>query len=242
MSYKIETLFRAPYALPNGIQVTDEGLWVADQISDRVALVELGPKVGAGTVVENHGVTKLIREIHSESSNTSGLGWDGSALWLAANGAGSLWRPARTTDAPASNSDILKVDPFTGTTLARYKLPGGGGTHGLDLDRYEPGIIWLTTLKNQTLSKVRISDWSVQHVLPLPYERGHGVVRVEDGIWVVFTSARVIVKMDLTDGHELDRIELPAPHPEPHCLSAWGKNFLYCDASSGWLAKITLDG
>lgn len=242
MSYKIETLFRAPYALPNGVQVTDEGLWVADQISDRVALVELGPKVGAGTVVENHGVTKQIREIQSESSNTSGLGWDGSALWLAANGAGSLWRPARATDASAHHSDILKVDPLTGSTLARYQLPGGGGTHGLDLDRYEPGIIWLTTLKNQTLSKVRISDWSVQHVLPLPYERGHGVVRVEDGIWVVFTSARVIVKMDLTDGHELDRIELPAPHPEPHCLSAWGNNLLYCDASSGWVAKITLDG
>jgi hypothetical protein len=240
MTRNIEKLFRAPYALPNGIQMTDEGLWVADQISDRVALVTLGPKVGIGTVVENHGVTQLIREIPSESSNTSGLGWDGSALWLAANGGGSLWRPARPTDAPAHDSDILRVDPHTGATLARYKLPGGGGTHGLEIDRYEPGIIWLTTLKTQTMSKVRMADWSIQHVLTLPYERAHGVVRVEDGIWVVFTSRRVIVKMDVNTGRELDRIDVPQPHPEPHCLSNFGNDLLYCDATSGWIAQITV--
>lgn len=240
MTRTIEKLFRAPYSLPNGVQVTDEGLWVVDQITDRVALVDMGPKVGAGTVIESHGVTKLLREISTESSNTSGLGWDGRALWLAANGSGGLWRPTRPTDASAHNSDIFKVDPHTGATLARYPLPGGGGTHGLEIDRYEPGVIWVTTLKNQTISKMRIADWSVQHVLPLPYERAHGVVRVEDGIWVVFTSHRVIVKLDLKDGHELDRIEVPAPHPEPHCLSNFGKDFLYCDSTSGWIAKIVM--
>lgn len=239
MSHKIEALFRSPYSLPNGIQITSEGLWVADQISDRVALVTLGPKVGAGTVVENHGVTKLIREIPTESSNTSGLSWDGSALWLAANGNGSLWRPARPTDAAANSGDILKVDPNSGATLARYPLPIGGGTHGLEIDPFEADTIWLTTLGEQTLTKMRISDWSVQHVLPLPYVRAHGVVRVEDGIWVVHTANRVIVKLDLKDGRVLEEINVPAPHPEPHCLSAWGKDFIYCDASSGWVAKIT---
>ena len=240
MSHKIETLFRSPYSLPNGIQITPEGLWIADQISDRVALVSLGPKVGAGTVVENHGVTKLLREIPTESSNTSGLSWDGSALWLAANGAGSLWRPDRPTDAAAHRSDILKVDPATGDTLARYALPITGGTHGLEIDRFEADTIWLTTLQEQTLTKMRISDWSVQHVIPLPYVRAHGVVRVEDGVWVVQTANRVIVKLDLRDGHILDQIDVPAPNPEPHCLSAWGKDLIYCDASSGWIAKITM--
>ena len=56
--------------------------------------------------------------------------------------------------------------------------------------------MWITTLKSQTLSKVRVSDWSVQHVIPLPYGRAHGVVRVEDGVWVVHTADRVIVKLD----------------------------------------------
>ncbi len=233
MSRTIEKLFRAPYAVPNGVQVTKEGLWLVDQITDRVALVELG---SAG----DYGVSRFYHDIPSESSNTSGVTWDGSALWLAANGPGTLWRPARPTDAQPGTSDLFRVDPHTGATLARYPLPGGGGTHGVEFDWFEPDTIWLTTLKNQTLSKMRISDWSVQHVLPLPYPRAHGVVRVADGIWVVHTANRVIVKLDLQDGHELDRVEVPAPNPEPHCLSQYGDNLLYCDATSGWIVKITL--
>ncbi|MCL4861143.1 MAG: hypothetical protein KJZ93_17125 [Caldilineaceae bacterium] len=234
MTRTIEKLFRAPYAVPNGLQVTDEGLWIVDQITDRVALVEIGEQT------QSYGVTKLIRDIPSESSNTSGLGWDGGALWLAANGDAHLWRPARPHDASAHNGDILKVDPQTGATLARHPLPGGGGTHGLEIDRFEPDTIWLTTLKSQTLTKMRISDWSIQHVIPLPYQRAHGVVRVADGVWVVHTADRVIVKLDVNDGRELDRIEVPKPHPEPHCLSNYGDDLLYCDATSGWVVKITV--
>ncbi|MBI1929969.1 hypothetical protein HYR99_37675, partial [Candidatus Poribacteria bacterium] len=88
MARKIERLFRAPYAVPNGLQVTDEGLWIVDQITDRVALIEIAEPSG-------YGVTKLIRDIPSESSNTSGLAYGGGALWLAANGPGGQWRPAR---------------------------------------------------------------------------------------------------------------------------------------------------
>ena len=28
--------------MPNGLQMTDDGLWVVDQITDRVALLEMG--------------------------------------------------------------------------------------------------------------------------------------------------------------------------------------------------------
>jgi hypothetical protein len=234
MAKKIERLFRAPYAVPNCLQVVDEGLWIVDQITDRVALVEIGEQT------QDYGVTKLIRDIPSESSNTSGITYGDGALWLAANGAASLWRPARPTDAQAHAGEILKVDPQTGTTLARWPLPGGGGTHGIEYDRYEAGYLWLTTLKDQTLSKVRIADWSVQHVIPLPLKRAHGVVRVEDGIWVVHTADRVIVKLDLADGTELDRITVPDSDSQPHGLSVFGRDLLYCDATSGWVVKILL--
>jgi hypothetical protein len=52
MNPKIEKLFRSPYSVPNGLQVTDEGVWIVDQITDRVALVEL-------TESSDYGVTKL---------------------------------------------------------------------------------------------------------------------------------------------------------------------------------------
>jgi streptogramin lyase len=159
-------------------------------------------------------------------------------LWLAANGPATLFRSSRSSD--ASSGEILRVDPESGKTTARFALPGGGGTHGLEYDHLDPGHLWLTTLSSQTLTKVRIADWSVQHVLPLPYARAHGVVRMADGIWVVFTSDRLIVKLRDHDGAELDRIEVPPDQPEPHGLSLIDGDLLFCDATSGWVAKIQL--
>ena len=233
MAKKIEKLFRAPYSMPNGLQMTETGLWVVDQITDRVALLEMED-------TSEYGVPRVVSEITSESSNTSGMTHGGGSLWLAANGEGSRWRPARSTDAKAGESDILRINPDTGNTEERYPIPGGGGTHGVEYDHCEDGYLWVQTLKDQVLHKVKISDWSVQHTIPLPYTRGHGMVRLDNGIWVVHTSDRIIVKLDLNDGKELDRIEVPEPHPEPHGLSIFNGGFVYCDATTGWVTKISL--
>ena len=88
----IEKVFRAPYAAPNGLQVTDEGLWIVDQFTDRVALVETGEP-------HDYGATRIIRHLPTESSTTSGITYGGGALWLAANGPGERWRTPRPTDA-----------------------------------------------------------------------------------------------------------------------------------------------
>ena len=87
MITKIEKVFRSPYSVPNGLQVTDDGLWIVDQITDRVALVEI-------TADEDYTVPKLIRDIPSESSNTSGMTYGDGALWLAANGSGERCVPS----------------------------------------------------------------------------------------------------------------------------------------------------
>ena len=53
---RIDAAFRAPYAQPNGMQITDEGLWVADQVTDRCALIETEN-------VNRYGKTLVLREI-----------------------------------------------------------------------------------------------------------------------------------------------------------------------------------
>lgn len=235
-------LFRSPYGVPNGLQWTKEGLWIVDQITDRVALVEM-------TEPNAYGVTKLIRDLPSESSNTSGMSSQGNTLWLAANGGAQLWRPKRSSDAEPHQGEILQIDKTNGGTLSRHPLPGGGGTHGLEYDPFEDDIIWLTTLGSQTLSKVKISTWDVLATFPLPHERAHGVVRVPDGIWVVHTGDRIIVKLDPEDGHEIERLSVPEDLPEPHGLSLLGtpidnphqyRKFIFCDATTGWIVQLTL--
>jgi sugar lactone lactonase YvrE len=230
MKCQPDKLFRAPCSVPNALEVTDDGLWIADQITDRLALIEIDEP-------SEYGVTMWRREIDSQCSNTSGMAFGDGSIWLAANGAATIWRPERPED--AQTGEILRVDPTDGSTLGRWPVPGGGGVHGIEYDHFEKGFVWVTTLSQQTLSKMRIDDWSVQHVIPLPYERAHGVVRVEDGVWVVHTSERVIVKLNLTDGTELQRLEVPESAPQPHGLARYGQNLLYCDATSGWVAEIS---
>ena len=214
------------------MQATEDGIWVVDQVTDRAALLGVSD-------ADEYGMLRMRSEVSTESSNTSGLAWGDGSLWLAANGSAEKWRTPRITD--VDSGEILRVDPKTGVTKGRWPLPGGGGTHGLEYDPYESGTLWLTTLKDQTLTRVRISDWSVQRVIPLPYGRAHGVVRVEDGVWVVHTSDRTIVKLDVDAGTVQDRIDVDPAHPEPHGLSRYQDGFIYCDATSGWVARIDRD-
>ena len=81
--------------------------------------------------------------------------------------------------------------------MSRHPLPGNGGTHSIDYDQYENSIVWLTTPRQDTVSKVRISDWTVLHTIPLTHGGGHGIVRVEDGIWIAHHKDRVFLKLDL---------------------------------------------
>ena len=229
MSRNITNYMRAPYAVPNGLQVTDDGLWIVDQLTDRMVLVEIAEP-------NEYGVTKILHEIPTESSTTSGVSYGEDSLWLSANGPGEHWRPARPTD--ARTGEILRVDPQTGATISRCLVPGGGGTHGLEYDRYDPGTIWLSTLHDRTLTKVYTNDWSIKHVIPLPHDGGHGIVRVEDGLWMVFKQSRVICKLDVNDGHVLDQIDIGAEYPEPHGLTSLGEDLLYCDATSGWIVRV----
>ena len=225
---KVYAAFRAPYAQPNGMQMTEEGLWVADQVSDQCALVETEP-------VNRYGKTLVFREIETESSNTSGMTYGDGALWLAANGPGAKYRPARDKDFPSGAT--VKVDPHTGETLGNWPMPEEGGSHGIEFDTYEPGTMWVST-KGNTMTQLRIEDRSVIKKLQLPHSRSHGVVRVDDGIWVAFTCDLVIIKFDVETNEEMDRIGIPESHPAPHGMSANPGGFIYCDSSTGWIGVI----
>ena len=226
-------LFKSRDGHPNGLETSREGLWIGEQYTDRAYLVDWNGKV--------------LRSVQTESSNTSGIAYGAGCLWMAANGK-ALGRPAKPTD--ATTGEIIQADPRTGKTVARYRVPGGGGVHGLE---FAEGTLWITSLSLRKLSQVDPTDFRVIHQIPLHLDRAHGLAWDPPGIWCVHTSDRVIQKLDAKDGRVLAQITFSPQGPEPHGLSIHQGCLYFCDAgielkgtakespSAGYVFRFDLD-
>jgi outer membrane protein assembly factor BamB len=95
---KVETVFKSPAAKPNGLQATKQGLWIIDQ----------GPKNEAHLVDFTNG--KVIKGFETETTASSGITFDGEALWI-----GSTY-----------SREIVKCDANTGKAIERHFTPGAG--------------------------------------------------------------------------------------------------------------------
>lgn len=94
---KVEIVFNSPGPQPNGLQATKEGLWVMDQgAGNRAALVTYEGKV--------------LRNFETETQSSSGITYDGEALWI-----GSTY-----------SREIVRCDAQTGKALERHFTPGAG--------------------------------------------------------------------------------------------------------------------
>ena len=94
-----------PCEMPNGLQWTDEGLFVMDQKTDNVY------------VVDESG--NLLRTINTPTANGSGITVGGGFLWTASNGE-SASRPPRSTDTGLGY--VYKLDLLEISQLARRLL------------------------------------------------------------------------------------------------------------------------
>ncbi len=230
---KVVTLFKSPDGHPNGLETTNEGLWIGEQTTDRAYLVDW--KTG-----------KVLRKVDTESSNTSGIAFGAGYLWMAANGK-AVGRPARPTD--ATTGEVVQVDPKTGKTVARHPIPGGGGVHGLE---FNDGRLWVTSLKIQKLSLVVPTDFHVIRQIPVHLGRAHGLAYHKGSIWCMHSTDRVIHKLDASDGRLQEVITLSKDDPDPHGMCLYKGHLYYCDAgiapggtsnnsdSAGYVCRIDL--
>ena len=171
---------------------------------------------------------KVKRKIATESSNTSGMAFGGGYLWMAANGF-ALRRSKKSTDHPTGA--ILKVDPKTGNTVSEWPIPNGGaGVHGLE---YVDGHLWMASHRFTRLAKVdvRYGKFQPVHNIPVTLGRSHGLAwAAPNALWCMFSSARVIHKLDATDGRILKLITLSKDDPDPHGMCMHQGHRYYCDA------------
>src|SRR6266496_2904266 len=95
---KVETVFKSPGPQPNGLQATKDGLWIMDQ----------GEGNKAYLVTYEGG--KVLRSFETETDKSSGITFDGEALWI-----GSTY-----------SREIVRCSATTGKAIERHFTPGAG--------------------------------------------------------------------------------------------------------------------
>tara|TARA_B100000029_G_scaffold484014_1_gene535770 strand:+ start:923 stop:1615 length:693 start_codon:yes stop_codon:yes gene_type:complete len=220
---KTQKQMLTPCEMPNGLQWTDEGLFVMDQKTDNVY------------VVDETG--NIIRTIYTPTANGSGITVGGGYLWTASNGH-SASRPARSTDTGLGY--VYKLDLNTGQAIDRFRTPDGGGIHGIEWD---DGKIWVTAFNPLAIYLIDPSkNYEIAHRFEVELPRLHGLARVSDGLWCAHTTDNVVVKYDVNSGSEIDRITMDAGDAYIHGLSIKDGELWYGDSNFAGKHNTAVNG
>lgn len=245
---KVEILFDSPgpNPKPNGLQATDQGLWIIDQ----------GAGSKAYLVDYDHG--KIIREFDTETTASSGITFDGTALWI-----GSTY-----------SREIVRADAVTGRTLERHFTPGAGviykfagdapqrssplaktrqtpqqqgpttqvggfqmgealggaapgtGAHGQE---WRDGRLWFATPPSRTVYCIDPRTWVVQTMFPTAGNRPHGIGWEGRYLWVTDSNLNAFHKHDPLTGEIVEKIVLNDSDPLPHGMTIRNGSMWYCD-------------
>jgi hypothetical protein len=228
-------LFKSPEGHPNGLENTNEGLWIAEEISERAYLVDWNGKV--------------LHKVDTESHNTSGIAVGGGFLWMSANGRG-VGRDPRPGDRPGG--EILQCDLKTGKTIRRFVPPWPGGLHGATWNE-KTQTLWVAAVGISALVEVDPKDnFRIGHIVPLHLSRPHGFDFEGEAIWCLFSDSLQIQKLEMPTGKPLDIIQLSKEDPDPHGLCIHAGRMYYSDAgiappgkpsgspTSGYICRIDL--
>ena len=213
---KVERLFKAPDIHPNALESAPDGLWIGDQVSERVFKVDW--QTG-----------KVLHELQTESHNTSGLAVGGGYLWLNANGGVSGRRPPRPADKPFG--EIVQADLKSGKTINVIRPPWRGGVHGLTWNE-QTRTLWSVALNISALAELDPNDkLRVLRIIPVKGDRPHGLDFDNGTIWCLFAGDRLIQKLDPDSGKVLEIVKLsPTSDPDPHGMCIHDGYMYYCDA------------
>ena len=226
---KVDRMFRTPGPNPNGLQATNDGLWIYDQGTNKVALVGYDGRV--------------VREFPTETDKGSGITWDGTALWIAST----------------YNRMLVRIDPRNGETLKKFASPGSGvvkwgprsdhpqptGAHGLE---WRDGELYVANPPSATIYVVNPVDGKTLRSFPAPGVRPHGVGWDPDGsLWCTESIYRSFFKMDRKSGRISRQVMLPALEPEvdgivqvPHGMTVWNREFWFSVAETGEVYRMSI--
>ena len=197
----VKVMFSGPGPQANGLSATSDGIWICDQKNDRVYLVRYD-----GSVVTSFA---------TPARNLSGVGYGAGAVWGASN-----QRPAY----------VYKFDPATGHCLQAIQLDRAmeGGIHGLEV---VDGALWVTRPGLLTLQKLNLETGAVEHEIPFPGRRSHGVYAQDGAIVCNDTNLSTVFHLDPLDGRLLEQWTIEGFEPHGLTRDPSGRVWV-CDATT----------
>jgi streptogramin lyase len=215
---KVEKLWNIPsYKNMNALEAAPDGLWIGDQVSEKVCRVDW--QTG-----------KILYEVQTESHNMSGLGVGGGYLWAGSNGSVNNRRPARPTD--RDYGEYAQLDMKTGKIVKLYRPPWGGGAHGVTLN-LETGKLWVAALDLQAVAEMDPKDnLRILRMFRTPGQRQHGLDIDKDTLYVLYATDREVHKFDISKdaARLLEVIQIPKTEPDQHGLALHDGYLYYCDS------------
>ncbi len=246
---KVETVFKSPGPQPNGLQATNDGLWIMDQ--------------GAGNkaYLVSYEDGKVLRSFETETDKSSGITYDGQgALWIGSTysretvkcdamtgktlethftpGAGVIYKMAG--DPPARSSPLAKqrqrpqgqakgqgqtVGGFQAGQVLGSKAPGTGA-HGQE---WRDGKLWFAVPPSREVYCIDPKTWVVQTKFPVAGNRPHGIGWEGKYLWVTDSNLNAFFKHDPETGEMVEKIQLADTDPLPHGMTIRDGWMWYCD-------------
>lgn len=216
---KVEKLYKSPDRYPNALEAMPDGLWVADQVSERV--LKLDWETG-----------KVLQDFIAEAHNTSGLAVGGGYLWIGCNGSGTAAanRPfTRPTDKPYG--EISQCDMKTGKQVKAYRTPWGG-THGTVYDQSTNKLWAVAPGQGLALELDPKDDFRMLRMVTIGGGTAHGIELYDGALWVMYAADRTVKKIDFS-GKVLEIWTLSQNDPDPHGMCIRNGYAYYCDAGLG---------
>ncbi|HLH74267.1 MAG TPA: hypothetical protein VKX96_13345 [Chloroflexota bacterium] len=195
----VRVMFSGPGPQANGLSATRDGIWVCDQKDDRIYLIRYD-----GSIVTSFA---------TPARNLSGVGFGAGAVWGASNR-----RPAY----------VYKFDPATGHCLQAIELPKAmeGGIHGLEII---DDALWVTRPGLGVLQKLNLETGELEHEIPFPGRRSHGVFFQNGAIVCNDTNLATTFYLDPKDGRVLRQWTFEGFEPHGLTLDPEGRVWV-CDA------------
>ena len=244
---KVETVFDSPGPQPNGLQATKDGLWIIDQ--------------GAGNkaYLVSYEKGKVLRGFETETEKSSGITFDGEALWIGSTYSREIVRVSATTgkaierhftpgagviykmlgDAAGRSSPLLKSRPAR--TPPASATPQVGGFQagevlgskavgtGAHGQEWRDGKLWFAVPPSREIYRVDPKTWLVEAKFPTAGNRPHGIGWEGKYLWAADSNLNAFFKHDPDTGEMVERIQLADSDPLPHGMTIWQGWMWYCD-------------